>query len=49
MTDPQQSPLARRAAEFPPHEPRPADRPTALQGLRVVDFTHFIAGPYWPR
>ena len=45
MTDPQQSPFARRAAEFPPHEPRPAGQPTALQGLRIVDFTHFIAGP----
>lgn len=39
------SPLAQRAAEFPPHTPRPAGAPTALQGIRVVDFTHFIAGP----
>jgi crotonobetainyl-CoA:carnitine CoA-transferase CaiB-like acyl-CoA transferase len=39
------SPLARRAAEFPAHVPRPAGAPTALQGIRVVDFTHFIAGP----
>ena len=39
------SPLARAAAEFPRHEPRPPGAPTALQGIRVVDFTHFIAGP----
>ena len=39
------SPLAQRAAEFPAHEPRPAGAPTALQGVRIVDFTHFIAGP----
>ncbi len=37
--------FAQRAAEFPAHEPRPAGAPTALQGIRVVDFTHFIAGP----
>ena len=34
-----------RALEFPPHVARPAGAPTALQGIRVVDFTHFIAGP----
>lgn len=45
MNEQEQSPLARRAAEFPPHTPRPAGAPTALQGLRIVDFTHFIAGP----
>jgi crotonobetainyl-CoA:carnitine CoA-transferase CaiB-like acyl-CoA transferase len=39
------SPLARAADEFPRHEPRPQNAPTALQGIRVVDFTHFIAGP----
>jgi crotonobetainyl-CoA:carnitine CoA-transferase CaiB-like acyl-CoA transferase len=32
--------------EFPEHEPRPANAPKALDGLRVVDFTHFIAGPF---
>nr|WP_315593232.1 CoA transferase [uncultured Cupriavidus sp.] len=33
-------------ADFPAHVPRPAGAPTALAGLRVVDFTHFIAGPF---
>jgi crotonobetainyl-CoA:carnitine CoA-transferase CaiB-like acyl-CoA transferase len=31
--------------EFPPHVARPAAAPHALQGVRVLDFTHFIAGP----
>jgi crotonobetainyl-CoA:carnitine CoA-transferase CaiB-like acyl-CoA transferase len=31
--------------EFPEHTPRPADAPTALGGIRAIDFTHFIAGP----
>lgn len=35
-----------RFAELPLHEPRRANAPTALEGIRVVDFTHFIAGPY---
>ncbi len=30
---------------LPPRRPRPAAAPTALDGLRIVDFTHFIAGP----
>lgn len=33
-------------AEFPAHTPRPPNAPKALQGLRVVDFSHFIAGPF---
>ena len=33
------------ASEFPPHTPRPPGAPLALQGIRVVDFSHFIAGP----
>lgn len=33
-------------ADFPVHSPRPAGAPVALEGLRVVDFTHFIAGPF---
>jgi crotonobetainyl-CoA:carnitine CoA-transferase CaiB-like acyl-CoA transferase len=32
-------------AEFPEHTPRLADAPKALEGIRVIDFTHFIAGP----
>src|SRR5262245_57619910 len=32
-------------AEFPEHAPRPAQAPKALEGIRVVDFSHFIAGP----
>jgi crotonobetainyl-CoA:carnitine CoA-transferase CaiB-like acyl-CoA transferase len=33
-------------AEFPEHAPRPSHAPRALQGIRVVDFSHFIAGPF---
>ncbi len=32
--------------DFPEHTPRPAGAPQALDGIRVVDFTHFIAGPF---
>ncbi len=32
--------------DFPEHKPRPATAPKALDGIRVVDFTHFIAGPF---
>ena len=45
MTEQIKNSLAATAAEFPRHEPRQPGAPTALQGLRVVDFTHFIAGP----
>src|SRR5258707_10132946 len=38
--------IQNRIAEFPEHEPRPAGAPLALAGIRVVDFTHFIAGPF---
>lgn len=31
--------------EFPEYAPRPSDAPKALGGIRIVDFTHFIAGP----
>ena len=31
--------------ELPPPVARPTDAPTALDGIRVVDFSHFIAGP----
>src|ERR1700744_3518351 len=32
--------------EFPEHEKRPPGAPKALEGIRVVDFSHFIAGPF---
>jgi crotonobetainyl-CoA:carnitine CoA-transferase CaiB-like acyl-CoA transferase len=32
--------------DFPEHTPRPAEAPKALHGIRVVDFSHFIAGPF---
>ena len=31
--------------DLPPPQARPAGAQTALSGLRIVDFTHFIAGP----
>ncbi len=31
--------------ELPPHQPRPEAAKLALEGVRVIDFTHFIAGP----
>jgi crotonobetainyl-CoA:carnitine CoA-transferase CaiB-like acyl-CoA transferase len=34
------------SAEFPEPIKRDASKPTPLGGLRVVDFTHFIAGPF---
>jgi len=33
-------------ADFPEHTPRPAAAPLALDGIRVIDFSHFIAGPF---
>lgn len=33
-------------ADFPEHQPRPAGAELALQGIRIVDFTHYIAGPF---
>jgi crotonobetainyl-CoA:carnitine CoA-transferase CaiB-like acyl-CoA transferase len=38
--------LDRLEAEFPEHEKRPSGAPKALEGIRVVDFSHFIAGPF---
>lgn len=32
--------------EFPPHAPRAPEAPRALEGIRVVDFSHFLAGPF---
>jgi crotonobetainyl-CoA:carnitine CoA-transferase CaiB-like acyl-CoA transferase len=34
------------ADDFPEHTPRPAGAPRPLDGIRVIDFTHFIAGPF---
>ena len=34
------------SADFPEHQPRAASAKLALQGIRVVDFTHYIAGPF---
>ncbi|MBO9355199.1 CoA transferase [Bordetella petrii] len=33
-------------SDFPAHPPRAAGAPTVLEGIRVVDFTHFVAGPF---
>ena len=38
--------MTRQRPEFPNYQPRPADAPTALDGIRVVDFTRMLAGPY---
>ena len=32
--------------KLPPHQPRPAGAPLALDGLRVIDFTRMLSGPY---
>lgn len=32
-------------SEFPAHTPRPAGAPKALQGIRVLDFGHYVAAP----
>jgi crotonobetainyl-CoA:carnitine CoA-transferase CaiB-like acyl-CoA transferase len=33
-------------AEFPEHRTHPPGTPRPLEGIRVVDFSHFIAGPF---
>jgi crotonobetainyl-CoA:carnitine CoA-transferase CaiB-like acyl-CoA transferase len=33
-------------ADFPTHRPRLEGADLALQGVRIIDFTHFIAGPF---
>ena len=43
---PQSTPLSNLEAEFPQPVARPQGAPKALEGIRVVDFTHFIAGPF---
>jgi len=30
---------------LPIHQPRPIDAPAALAGIRVIDFTYFVAAP----
>lgn len=42
---PSNTEIQQRLAEFPEHTPRPTGAPLPLAGIRVVDFTHFIAGP----
>ena len=32
--------------DFPEHTPRPSHAPIALEGIRVINFSHFIAGPF---
>lgn len=34
-----------RLAEFPQPTPRKSGAPLALEGIKVIDFTHYIAGP----
>jgi formyl-CoA transferase len=36
----------RDIADFPRHEPRPGGKKLALEGVRVIDFTRFLAGPW---
>jgi crotonobetainyl-CoA:carnitine CoA-transferase CaiB-like acyl-CoA transferase len=33
-------------SELRPHPGRQDDAPTALDGLRIIDFSHFVAGPF---
>lgn len=38
--------LSRLEEEFPEPTPRRSGAPKALDGIRIADFTHFIAGPF---
>ncbi|WP_152564894.1 CaiB/BaiF CoA transferase family protein [Cupriavidus metallidurans] len=38
--------IKRLVEDFPEHTPRPAGAKLPLEGIRVVDFTHYIAGPF---
>jgi crotonobetainyl-CoA:carnitine CoA-transferase CaiB-like acyl-CoA transferase len=38
--------LERLEHDLPVHRPRPVGAPRPLDGIRVVDFSHFIAGPF---
>lgn len=33
-------------ADFPQHSPRPQGAPKPLEGILVIDFSHFLAGPF---
>lgn len=46
MSNTDVSTVSSKLEEFPLHRRRSPSAPLALQGIRVVDFTHFIAGPY---
>lgn len=46
MSNSDVSTVSSKLEEFPLHRRRSPSAPLALQGIRVVDFTHFIAGPY---
>jgi crotonobetainyl-CoA:carnitine CoA-transferase CaiB-like acyl-CoA transferase len=37
---------SRRLAEFPTPDRRPTGAPLALEGIKIIDFTHYIAGPF---
>ena len=37
--------LEKTLSDFPDHTPRTPGAPLPLEGIRVVDFSHFIAGP----
>ena len=38
--------MSAQRPRLPPHRARPAGAPLALEGLRVIDFTRMLAGPY---
>jgi len=41
--------MANQPLSLPPHPARDPGAPSALEGIRVVDFSHFIAGPMCTR
>ncbi|NLY64266.1 MAG: CoA transferase [Alcaligenaceae bacterium] len=38
--------LEKLITDFPEHMSRPVNKKLPLQGIRIIDFTHFIAGPF---
>ncbi|WP_454693471.1 CaiB/BaiF CoA transferase family protein [Achromobacter aegrifaciens] len=38
--------LDRIKEEFAAHDPRPPGAPLALRGIKIVEFAHFLAGPF---